>query len=207
MRNAIQLFSVTTKKCMANRWKLLALLCIIIFSSCFKLFDRDYNSDPPYEPVRFAWKPIYSVDTSYIKVTYQNSSEPVKNAGKIYVYGNYIFQADLGAGIHVIDNSNPAEAKRIGFLEVRGCEEIAIKGSYLYTNNYYDLITIDISRPEQASVVSRTKNAFYAANATVFHTWEVPPDTGWYVCPNLYNDSILVDWVKDSVYAQCLTRN
>lgn len=201
-RNAAAVHSVVCKNIMRNRL-LFLLLFAITLSSCFKLFDRKYDLyEDPYK-VRWAWKPVYSVDSSYRKLSYQNSPAPVKNAGKIYVYGKYIFQADMGSGIHVIDNTIPAEAKRIGFLAVNGCEEIAIRGRYLYTNNYYDLITVDISNPIEAKEVSREKNAFYTPNLPVNHTWELPPDTGWYACPSYYADSVLVSWVKDSVYAQC----
>ncbi|MBX3257055.1 MAG: hypothetical protein KF862_23165 [Chitinophagaceae bacterium] len=190
---------------MLNRRLLPILLCTISFSSCI-----DFFSKKPYayqEPVRWAWKPVYSADDSYTRVTYQNGAAPVKRAGKIYVKGNYIFQTETGEGIHIIDNSNPAQSRRIGFLKVGGSEEIAIKGNYLYTNNYYDLVTIDISQPGEAKVVSRSPNAFYAASGAGNHTWELPPDTGWYQCPTYYIDSVVSGWVKDSVYAYCLNAN
>jgi len=193
---------VVAKNFMSNRW-LLPVLCAVIFSSCFNLFGRKTDLyEEPY-PVKWAWKPVYSVDTAYKIVSFQNHAEPVKRAGKIYVRGNLIYQAETGEGIHIIDNTNPAEAKRIGFLKIRGSEEIAIKGNYLYTNNFFDLVTIDISDFSQAKVVSRSSNAFYSSSGAGYHTWEMPKDTGWYQCPGYYQDSVVVGWVKDSVYAMC----
>jgi hypothetical protein len=44
--------------------------------------------------------------------------KPITNAGKIYAFGNYIFQNDLNAGIHIIDNTNRGTPKKISFLKL-----------------------------------------------------------------------------------------
>src|SRR5690349_628459 len=121
------------------------LFMIIILFSFASCFDFGIKPHPVYmETRRWAWKPVYALDTSYRIVTYTNA-QPVVNAGKIYVKDNFIYQCEIGAGIHITDNADPASAKRIGFISIPGCEEISIKGNVLYTNNYYDLVAIDIS--------------------------------------------------------------
>ncbi len=169
------------------------------FVSCRGFFNKPFRYTEPQK--NWAWKPVYAMDTSFRIISYQ-AARPVVNAGKIYVKDNLIYQSETGAGIHITDNTNPAAAKRTGFINVPGSEEISIKGNVLYTNNYYDLIAIDISNITNPQIISRTKNAFFSSSSMP-HTWEQPKDTGYYQCPNIYMDSVIVNWVKDSVFAYC----
>lgn len=185
---------------MPKQFQLLVVTCLGLFTSCI-YFGRKPSYYPEPYAMQWAWKPVYSADP--VDISYTDHAEPVKKAGKIYVRGQYIFQSETGKGIHIVDNSNPAEAKRIGFLNVPGSEEIEMKDAFLYTNHFYDLITIDISHILAPKVISRSKNAFYTSAGMGYHTWEMPPDTGYFQCPLYYPDSILTGWVKDSVYASC----
>ena len=125
-------------------------------------------------------------------------------AGKIYVRGNMIYQNDIGAGIHVIDNSVPAAAHRIAFIEVAGATEIAMKGNSLFTNNYMDIVEIDISNPAAPVEKTRVRDAFYTNDNNFPYVWQAPPSgAGYYLCPQYYTDSVVIDWVKDSVRANC----
>ena len=178
------------------------LLTVVAFSfaSCWGFYSKPYRNDYA-EQKRWAWKPVYTADTSY-KIIFYTDARPVQNAGKIYVKDNLIYQCETGAGIHVTDNTDPATAKRIGFIQVAGCEEISIRGNVLYINNYYDLVAIDISNLHHLQMISRTKNAFTSVSGMP-HTWEEPKDSGYYQCANFYLDSVIVRWVKDSVVAYC----
>ena len=51
---------------------------------------------------------------------------PVSTPGKICVKGNIIFLNDLDKGVHVIDNSNPAQPRKIAFINIPGNEDIAV---------------------------------------------------------------------------------
>ncbi|MEX6688315.1 hypothetical protein QTN47_12450 [Danxiaibacter flavus] len=173
------------------------LLTCLLFSACFSPWSG-YNPDP-LPPIVKAWVPVYGPDSIYKKVTYIDSAYPVRNAGKIYVLGRYIYQAETGEGIHVIDNATPSNARRIAFIKINGCQEIAMKGNYLYTNNYNDLITVDLSVASKATVVSRQKNAFTALSSSSAYWYLPPPQSGYCVCANNYPDSVIVSWREDSV--------
>ncbi len=172
------------------------LILSLFFVSCWN-FDR-YKPTPMPAIVK-AWVPVYGVDSIYKKIEYVDSVHPVRNAGKIYVSGKYILQAETNEGVHIIDNSNPANAKRIGFIKINGCQEIAMKGHYLYTNNYNDLITIDLSSLSNPTVTSRLKNAFNGLGATSAAWYAPPPQRGYYACAYYYPDSVIVAWRQDSV--------
>jgi len=176
--------------------KYFTLFLVLLLTSCFP------KTTPPLPLKVWGYKPVYTADTAYRKVEYLPETKPVVNAGKIYVKDNLIYQCETGKGIHIIDNTNPANAHRIAFLSVKGAEEIAIRNNFLYTNNYYDLVTIDISVPEKSHVVARNRNAFYSGS-TMQHTWETPDVSGYFECPQFYTDSVITGWVQDSIYRTC----
>jgi len=176
--------------------KYFTLFLVLLLTSCFP------KTTPPLPLKVWGYKPVYTADTAYRKVEYLPEAKPVVNAGKIYVKDNLIYQCETGKGIHIIDNTNPANAHRIAFLSVKGAEEIAIRNNFLYTNNYYDLVTIDISVPEKSHVVARNRNAFYSGS-TMQHTWETPDVSGYFECPQFYTDSVITGWVQDSIYRTC----
>ncbi len=84
----------------------------------------------------------------------------LKNPGKIYFYNDLIFINEFKEGVHVVDNSIPESPQNIAFIRIPGNEDIAIRNGILYASSYIDLLTIDISNPLHAVVLSRTPNVF-----------------------------------------------
>ena len=111
----------------------------------------------------------------------------LKNPGKIYIYGNYIFLNEVNEGIHVFDNSQPSLPKNIGFIPVPGNEDLAAQGNVLFADSYSDLITFDISDPKDIKTISFTDNAFPYRSPYYGYSGRRPS-----------NDSIkvTVDWIR-----------
>jgi len=86
----------------------------------------------------------------------------LKNTGKIYFYDNYIFLNEKYEGIHIIDNADPSNPSLVGFYNIPGNIDMAIKGNQLYADNYADLLTIDISDVNQPQIVCRDEEVFTA---------------------------------------------
>lgn len=84
------------------------------------------------------------------------------NPGKIYFYNNYILLNEVREGIHVIDNSDPANPVKVAFIIIPGNVDMAVKNDVLYADNFIDLLAIDISNPEKPVVKTRTENVFEA---------------------------------------------
>ncbi len=68
----------------------------------------------------------------------------IKNAGKIYLYQNYLFVNDRFKGTHVFDNSDPSMPKHIAYFRVMGNQDIAIQNNILYLDSYTDIVAIDL---------------------------------------------------------------
>lgn len=176
------------------------LLCISLFSCWDKpRFFPDYPYG--YQKV-YGWKPVYGLAATYKKMTYSPSPQPVQTPGKIFVQGTTIYQNELNKGIHLIDNRNPANAQRMAFISLPGNTEMAVKGNYVYANNFDDIVVIDISQPIPV-VVKRLAAMFSSNPGASGYPWLAPPESGFYDCPKSGNDSVVISWVRDSVYANC----
>lgn len=122
---------------------LLLLSLSLLFISCMK--------DSVKESYSF-FRPVYQTKDE-VKAGIKNiSSESITHPGKIVLKGHYLFLNEIDKGIHIIDISNPATPQKLSFISIPGCVDIAINGNYLYADCYTDLVTLDISNPQQVSV-------------------------------------------------------
>lgn len=149
---------VTLFKPLVMRKHLKAFLALpVVF--LFSFFLSCHKEDSNYKMIKIQ-TPILK---SKAEVLAQINSKPatsIAQAGKIYLYDKYIFLNDVDKGIHIIDNSNPANPTRIAFLNIPGNQDIAVKGNTLYADMYNDLLALDISNPRNARLTSTVKNFF-----------------------------------------------
>lgn len=133
--------------------------------------------------------PVYAADGDWNDI---NSVEPrpIRQLNKIYYKDSLIFVGEAQQGIHIVDNHDPTQPERIGFISLPGNSDIAIKGDVLYANNLTDLVAIDISNLGDVKVLSRVSDAFPNASQ------EVPTNyIGFFECPDPEMGSV-VGWVE-----------
>jgi hypothetical protein len=133
--------------------------------------------------------PITISRDSLERSVYYASPQPIKYPGKIYIKGKYLYVNERARGIHIIDVSNPASPSIIGFLNIIGNIDIAIKDDALYADNAVDLITIDLRSLPNVNVTSRTRN--------IFPYLPTPNNRYWYG-RSLDPDRVIVGW-KDTI--------
>jgi hypothetical protein len=161
------------------------LLSALILSAC----TGEIDPAPGYDVQ--AYVPVYANPSTLTQVAME-SAHPTLNAGKIYAYGNYIFQNELNQGIHIIDRSR-AQPGKVAFLKVPYSTEIAVKGNYLYTNSVSDMLVIDISDPQNPVVVKRIKNAIPEVSQ------EYPPFSNVYFECVDPSKGVVVNWELKTV--------
>jgi len=98
-------------------------------------------------------------------------ARPIKNSGKIYIYGKYLFINEPNEGLHVLDNSNPSNPVNMSFISIPGNVDLAVKGGFLFVDCYSDIIVMDLSDPRQVKPVKFLDNAipengYFWGNAT-----------------------------------------
>jgi hypothetical protein len=80
--------------------------------------------------------------------------------GKIYLFGNHLFVNEVGKGIHIINNADKRNPVNIGFINIPGNYDMAVKGNILYADNYIDLLALDISNTNDVKLVKRLEGVF-----------------------------------------------
>ncbi len=105
--------------------------------------------------------PIYkSYDELISEIDFTTDVQPLEEPGKIYYFKNYLFIGERDKGVHIIDNSNPANPLKIGFLNIPGNHDIAIKGDYMYADCHTELVVLSLKSISNISVVNRVSNVF-----------------------------------------------
>ncbi len=128
----------------------MSIFLILAFTGCKeKIVDNYYVNSPVYMNVQAFKKAV--------KVT---GSENITSPGKIYFKDHYIFINESLKGIHVIDNTDPANPVFVSFIEIPGNVDMAVKDSILYADSFTDLVALDISDIHNIREVGRVDSIF-----------------------------------------------
>jgi hypothetical protein len=85
------------------------------------------------------FRPVYQTKDQ-VKAGIKNApSVEIEKPGKIILKDHYLFLNDVDKGVHIIDIADPANPKKISFISIPGCVDMAINGNYLYADCYTDL--------------------------------------------------------------------
>lgn len=126
------------------------LATILLLASCQ---DKVYNK-------YMGCFPVYTDYESFRQPAAFLAPQQIEDNGSIYIKDHYLFIVSPDKGIHFIDNTNPQSPTNIGFLNLKGCTGLSIKGNYLYANSFIDLVVFDISTITSPTEVSRVQDIF-----------------------------------------------
>lgn len=87
-------------------------------------------------------------------------SKEIEESGKIYSYENYVFVNDKNKGVHIIDNRNSKNPRKIAYINIPGNVDISVKNNILYANSFVDLVIFDISNFEEIKQIGVLENVF-----------------------------------------------
>jgi hypothetical protein len=155
--------------------KIILLCFIAIFAASCE------SDDGPRDTALFAVPKIKSLAELRNGVSITGPTE-TNSDGKIYVADNYLFYIAAEEGVHIFNNSNPASPQNIAFLSIEGVHDIAVKGNYLYADNFVDLLVFDISNPNNIALVRTVENAIAFSpvfpDSVEFYDYTLYPETG-----------------------------
>ena len=144
-------------------------------------------SIPPDE----TYTPVLMLRENLEKSVKSIAAQNLENPGKIYLKDSLIFIVERFKGVHVIDDSDPANPQNIQFITVPGIADVSVKNQLLFADNAVDLVSINISDLYNVKVVSRIRNIFPEL-----------PHPEWGGVPyeyNIYNrprNTVIVNWEK-----------
>jgi len=109
-------------------------------------------------------EPVFmSKDEFRASVKVNSKAEEIVTLGKISFYEGYLFISEPQKGIHIIDNRNPSSPQNIGFIEVLGNADLAIRDNLLYADSFVDLVWFDITNPAVPTLKGRLEDIFPTA--------------------------------------------
>ncbi|NCG30166.1 MAG: hypothetical protein GWP27_06815 [Bacteroidetes bacterium] len=118
--------------------------------------------------------PVYMSYESLRTSIVNDNDRVLEKPGKIFLYGDWIMINDFESGIHLYDNTNPANPVHKAFVNVPGNVDMAVRDNILYVDSYVDLVAIDISDPEGVREVGRVPDALsYTIPSTMDWTYPV----------------------------------
>jgi hypothetical protein len=89
--------------------------------------------------------------------------QQIENHGKICFYNGYIFMAETGKGIHIIDNRSAQNPQIVGFIQLVGNADMAVRNNILYADALTDLVWFDLTNPAAPMLAGSLENAFAGA--------------------------------------------
>ncbi|MDR1499582.1 MAG: hypothetical protein LBI58_01230 [Tannerellaceae bacterium] len=117
----------------------------------------------------------------------------IAERGKLCFYQDYLYISEPGKGIHIIDNHNPALPKAVGFVDLLGNVDLAIRGGKLYADAFVDLLWFDISDPAHPALLGRLENMFEDVLPVTGNAFDIDY-TLCYPSGVLPGDKIIVGW-------------
>lgn len=152
----------------------------LILFSCLLLHSCWHTDEP--EEIEPRYIPITVTRAELNKITLQDPKPTAKNE-KIYLKDQYIFVNDRRDGFHIIDNSDPANPKKMKYLKALGSTDVAVRNDILYINQARDLVALKINTSNNSiQLLKRIENVFPPLRSP--DGFEGPAD----------NDKIVIDW-------------
>ena len=128
--------------------KLISLFSLLLIIFGFSSIENQYE-------------PVFMYRSEMENAIRLEGPKMLENPGKIYIKDHCLFIVEQYRGIHVIDNSNPEDPDKVGFIHIDGCIDLAVKGDVLYADNAVDLLAIKLAENlASIEVTSRNKNVF-----------------------------------------------
>lgn len=104
--------------------------------------------------------PVYKTPAECRAGVKAEAPRALEHPGKMYLIGSYLLINELREGIHVFDNSDPANPVQVAFWNIPGNIDMAVRNHYLYADQYIDLLSIDISDLQNPQLVCRQEEVF-----------------------------------------------
>ncbi len=137
------------------RFVLLAAITSMLFTSCL---EDECTSTTTF----IQFEPVYVPESDIRPGINVSEARGLVDPGNIYTYKNYLLVNERREGIHIIDNTDPSSPVNLGFIEIPGNLDMAVKDDILYADLYLDLVAIDITNPMEAAIAGRTDGVFSA---------------------------------------------
>lgn len=161
----------------------------LLLAGCMKDSCKEVQKKKAYVPVYRSYEEFREDITT-------GSPRPIKEPGKIFVKNEHLLINERNKGIHVVDNSDPKDPKRVSFISIPGNIDLSMQGDVLYADSYMDLVVLDLSHPTNPQTITRLKEVF------PYDPYQYTPYEGRYVKNVDSSKGVVVDWQLKTVKAE-----
>lgn len=132
------------------------LIVLLAFGSCddssevFNRYSKIIDQSKDY--------PVY-LDMTDIAIVKAVGTAVIESPFKIASNNSHYFVGEMLKGIHVYEKKN-GSMLYVCFIECKYIKDFDLVGNYIFSNNFVDLVVIDVSSPLTPSVVHRQQNHF-----------------------------------------------
>lgn len=130
------------------------------------------------------YTPVYMNPIDFKNAVAIEAPRDLKNPGKIYVKDDYLFVNEVAKGVHVFDNTDPANPIALAFINAPGTYDMAVNCDKLYIDSSTDLLVFDISDPAAPQLQERVENAL--PHIIFYQGYQADPNQG-----------IVVEWTPE----------
>jgi len=129
---------------------ILLISIAVLFSACV---DK-------HKVTRMMNVPVYKSKAELRSMSGVEGAREISHPGKIFFKDNNLFLTEIGEGVHIIDNSDPANPVNQSFIAVPGAIDVQMKNEFLYVDSYTDLVVVDLSDMNNVQFVDRMEDVF-----------------------------------------------
>lgn len=133
------------------------LFFLLIMCSCLNDKEEEYTEETVTYEIN---EPVLRAVGEIRQAGAFTAPKKMTEMGKMCFYKDYLYVSAPGEGIHIIDNRQPSAPCVVGFVELPGTYELAIRADRLYADSYIDLVWFDLSDPARPEVKGRVENVF-----------------------------------------------
>jgi len=166
-----------------KKFMFLFVLCIVTLTGC---------ENKVTEMVTYKINVPVFMATQTFRNSVKVTAEPhqITSIGKMCFYDHYLYISEPEKGIHIINNTDPANPQQTGFIELLGNADLAIRNGMLYADSYIDLVWFDISNPALPVLKGRLDSIFPTAFPMTKNQYRIDYQLSY---PNT-NKGIIIGW-------------
>lgn len=164
-----------------------AALKLFAFSLILPLFFSSCDEQRVQVTTWYEYEPVYMSEAEFKNSVGTVNPRNLVDPGKIYLYQDYLFVNETNEGIHIFDNSDPADPVNLGFINIPANKDISVRNNLLYADSQSDLLVFDITDIQNPEFLHREEGVFeFSATKDLgFPYQKIDPEKG-----------IVVDWKK-----------
>lgn len=164
-------------------FRILFFIVLLFVFACIPMVE------PRQDMTVDGYTPVYGTqESASIRML---SPQVVKNPGKIYLYDKYLLINEINRGIHIYNNEDPVLPVAVGFAELTGNTDMAIRNGVLYADHMGSLVALNTNDFNELVELGRLPISNWLLGVP-------PPSQNYFECVD-QTKGLVVGWKKQTL--------